>query len=278
VIPRVLVARSCWQVITGELDRVAPREGVLLPLVALDRRAPGADPCAPLGLGDLARVVLAEVRCLPPHLQHNDLARVAALPCADAWADDVVLPLVRRHPRLRAAAYLHSHPFAVERTWPSGGDLEGHMLPMLARNAEAGLDASFSFIACGAAGGGWRLPCFALEPGGRVVALGAAEVVDDGCDAIRRARTPRAPGHLVRRWKQQLRRRGLALRADELFDGWSRVRVRLGAHRVLVALFPVDFPAAPPRYHLVDLRSRAARRLDLAFSVDGAEVARAEAA
>jgi hypothetical protein len=280
ITPRILVARSCWEVITGELDRVAPAEGVLLPLVALDRRSPDADPCAPVGLRELAAVVLAEVRCLPPHLQHNGLARVAALPSADAWADGVVLPLVRRAPRLRAAAYLHSHPFAIGHTWPSAGDVEGHMIPLWRRNAEAGLDASFSFIACAAGGGGWRLPCFALggDARGRVVELGAAEVVDDDHDAIRRARAPRASRCLLRRWRHQLHRRGLALRADELFDGWSRVRVRLGAHRVLVALFPVDFPGAPPRYHLVDLRTRASRRLDLAFSADAAEVLRAEAA
>jgi len=281
MIPRVVVARSSWDVITGELDRVAPREGVLLPLVALERRAPDADPCAPIGLEDLDAVVLAEVRCLPPHLQHNGIARVAALPCADAWADSVVLPLVRRYPRLRAAAYLHSHPFAIEHTWPSGGDVEGHMRPMLRRNAEAGLLASFSFIACGArGGGGWRLPCFALDGRGRVVSLGAAEVVDDGDGAIRRARRERAPRCLVRRWRQQLSRRGLAVRADELFDGWSRVRVRLDARRVLVALFPLDFPAAPPRYHVVDLRTGAARRLELRFSVEATEVlaAGAEAA
>ena len=277
--PRVIVARSCWEVITRELDRVAPREGVLLPLVALDRRSPDADPCAPVGLRDLAAVVLAEVGCVPPHLQHNGLAHVTALPSADAWADGVVLPLVRRYPRLRAAAYLHSHPFATAHTWPSGGDIAGHMLPMLRRNTEAGLDASFSFIACGAGDGrGWRLPCFAMDARGRVVELGAAEVVDDDDDAIRRARSRRASRCLLRRWKHQLHRRGLALRADELFDGWSRVRVGLGAHHVLVALFPVDFPGAPPRYHLVDLRTRAARRLDLEFSVDGTEVLRAEAA
>jgi hypothetical protein len=277
VTPRVVVARSCWEIITRELDRVAPHEGVLLPLVALDRRWADADPCAPVGLRDLAAVVLAEVRCLPPHLQQNSLAHVAALPCADVWADGVVLPLVRRHPRLRAAAYLHSHPFATGHTRPSSGDVTGHMLPLLRRNAEAGLEASFSFIACGH-GRGWRLPCFAMDARGRVVELGAAEVVDDGDDAIRRARAPRPARHLLRRWKHQLRRRGLALRADELFDGWSRVRIRLGAHHVLVALFPVDFPGAPPRYHLVDLRTGAAHRLDLRFSVEAAEVPRAEAA
>jgi hypothetical protein len=184
---------------------------------------------------------------------------------------------VRRHPRLRAAAYLHSHPFAIGRTWPSGGDLEGHMLPMLRRNAEAGLEASFSFIAC-RGGGGWRLPCFAMDARGRVIELDAPEVVDDGDEAIRRARSERASRCLVRRWRQQLQRRGLAPRADELFDGWSRVRVRLGGERVLVALFPLDFPAAPPRYHLVDLRTRAARRLALRFSLDAGEVALAEAA
>jgi hypothetical protein len=276
VTPRVVVARSCWEVITRELDRVAPNEGVLLPLVALDRRWPDADPCAPVGLPDLAAVVLAEVRCLPAHLQHNSLAHVAALPCADAWADGVVLPLVRRHPRLRAAAYLHSHPFAAGHTRPSAGDITGHMLPLLRRNAEAGLDASFSFIAC-PGGRTWRLSCFAMDARRHILDLGAAEIVDDDDPAIRRARTERPTRPLLRRWKHQLRRRGLALRADELFDGWSRVRIWLGDH-VLVALFPIDFPAAPPRYHLVDLRTQAARRLDLHFSVEATEISRAEAA
>src|SRR5688572_30731976 len=117
---RVLVAQACWETIVRELDRVAPREGVLLPLVAIEHRA---EPCAPIELRDIAAVVLAQVRCVPPELQHNAMAHVAALPRTDAWADEVVLPLVRRHPRLRAAAYLHSHPFATEHTWPSTGDV-----------------------------------------------------------------------------------------------------------------------------------------------------------
>jgi len=274
---RIVVARDSWQVITRELDRVAPDEGVLLPVVALEHRA---DPCAPIALADLTTVVLAAVRCVPPELQRGSLMRVVALPRSDAWADGVVGELVRRHPRVRAAAYLHSHPFADDRTWPSGADIDGHMRPLLARNAEAGLCASFSFIAC-RRGRGWALPCFAMDARGRVSELGDSEVVDDDCPAIVHARAGRTSRPVLKRWRAELRRRGFAPRLDELFGGWSRVRIPLDGHRVVVALFPVDFPATPPQYHLVDTRTRRAERLDLAFALDGGEIralSRAEAA
>lgn len=262
---RIVVAQSCWNAIAFELERVAPREGVVLPLVAIEHRC---EPCAPIELADITTLAIAEVRCLPPALQHNTLVRVAALPCSDAWADAVVLPLVRRFPRLRTAAYLHSHPFAAERTFPSGGDVDGHMRPLLARNRSGGLHAAFSFIACGR----WRLPCFALDGAGRVVELGEAELVEDADPIIARARAARPPRFWLKRWKQRLRARGLAPQLDELFDGWTRARVPLDAHRVLVALFSLAFPAEPPRYHVVDRRTGRATRLPLAFSLDACEV------
>ncbi|MEW5848788.1 MAG: hypothetical protein AB2A00_08235 [Myxococcota bacterium] len=275
--PRVVVARSCWNAITTELDRVAPLEGVLLPLVALDLRDSHANPCSPVGLLDVATVVLAEARCLPPRLQHNSAARVLALPQADAWADGVVVPLVRRHPRLRAAAYLHSHPFATEQTWPSGGDVHGHMVPLLRRNVDAGLQVSFSFIACRSRDQrGWLLPCFAMDARERVVELGNAEVVADNDDAVVRARhlsLQRTPARfLLRRWRQQLRRHGLTPRVDELFDGWVRAKIRVDGQRVLVVLFPMDFPSTAPRYHLVNSRTGQVQRLDVSFRCDATEV------
>src|SRR5262245_28678363 len=110
----VIVAHSVWQTIVGELDRVTPREGVLLPLVALETRS--ANPCATIELSAITTLVLAEARCLPPHLQSQSAVHVEALPRSDAWADAMVESLVHRSPRLRAAAYLHSHPFAYEHT------------------------------------------------------------------------------------------------------------------------------------------------------------------
>ena len=276
---KILVARSSWNTITEELDRVAPREGVLLPLVALELHH--ENPCATIGLRDLAALVLAEVRCVPRHLQINSVAHVAALPSSDAWADETVLPLTRRYPRLRPAAYLHSHPFAVARTWPSSGDIDGHMRPLLARNADASLAASFSFIACTAFDGGWHLPCFAMDARQRVVELGNAEVVDDDHASIVRARQQRVSRFLVRRWKRQLERHGIEFCEDELFDGWLRFKIRITPTQMLVVLLPVDVPATPPRYHLIDLSTHQARQLDLTFSLEAAEVVslcRAEAA
>jgi hypothetical protein len=263
---RVVVAQSCWTAITFELDRVAPREGVVLPLIALEHQAA---PCAPIRLADITSVAIADARCVPAHLQHNALLRVAALPQADAWADSVVLPLVRRYPRLRAAAYLHSHPFTDARTWPSGGDIDGHMKPLLARNRACSLFASFSFIACGR----WKLPCFAMDEAQRVVELGDAEIVDDADPIIVRARTERAPRFWLKRWKQRLRGRGLSVHVDELFDGWTRAKIALDAHRVQVVLFPIDFPTEAPLYFVVDRRTGRAERVDRTFSLEGEEVA-----
>lgn len=263
---RIVVAQSCWTAITFELDRVAPREGVVLPLVALEHRAA---PCAPIGLAEITTLAIADARSVPPQLQDNALFGVTARPSADAWADSVVLPLVRRYPRLRAAAYLHSHPFAHARTWPSGGDIDGHMTPLLARNRACGLDVAFSFIACGR----WKLPCFAMDAGRRVVELGDAEVVDDADPIIVRARAERAPRSWLKRWKQRLRARGLSVHIDELFDGWTRAKIELDAQRIQVVLFSIDFPTEAPLYFVVDRRTRRSERVDRRFSIDAEEVA-----
>ncbi len=275
---RIVVAQSSWNVISRELDRVAPDEGVLLPLVALEHDNDSLGPCAPIGLTDVSALVLAEVRCVPPELQRNSLMRVATLPSSDTWADGIVHELVRRHPRVRAAAYLHSHPFCERSTWPSPADIDGHMRPLLARNAEAGLYASFSFIAC-RNGSGWALPCFAMDARGRVSELGDSEVIDDRDDLVVRARAGRTSRPWLKRWRSELRRLGFWPRLDELFGGWSRVRVPLDRHRVLVALFPIEFPALPAQYHVVDTRTRCSEQLPLAFGVtEILALARAEAA
>jgi hypothetical protein len=132
-----------------------------------------------------------------------------------------------------------------------------------------GLDAAFSFIACGR----WRLPCFAMTAARRVIELGEAEVVDDADPAIVRARAPRPPRFWLKRWKQRLRARGLAPQLDELFDGWTRARVPLDAHHVMVVLFPLAFPDEAPQYFVVDRRTGRTERLDRTFSLDAREVA-----
>ncbi len=242
----VLVARSAWDTITAELDRVAPREGVLLPLVALERLG-GDAPCAPMRLADIETVVLAEAIRVPAHLQANSLAHVSALRGADALVDAQVRALVRRSPRLRTAAFLHSHPFAARSTWPSHGDITGHLEPQLAHNQTCGLEASFSFIACGR----WHLPCFAMDAHRRVIPLGDAEVVPDTDPHVVRARASRPRRFWLRDWLAQWIDRGFTPRVDELFDGWLRARIELAARRVLVVLFPLAFPALPARYHVV---------------------------
>ncbi len=112
-----------------------------------------------------------------------------------------------------------------------------------------------------------------MDASGRVIALGATEIVDDADPIIARARTQRPPRFWLKRWKQRLRARGLAPHVDELFDGWTRARIALDAHRILVVLFPLDFPDAPPRYFVVDKRTRTSKPLDLRFSLDAQEVA-----
>jgi len=266
----VVVARSAWKTIVDELDRVAPREGVLLPLVALEARTP--HPCTSIKLGAIDTLVLAEAHCVPPHLQEQSTVHVEALPTSDAWADDIVADSLRRSPRLRAAAYLHSHPFAFHRTSPSRGDIDGHMKPLLGRNTDAGLEASFSFIACTSWRGSWNLPCFAMDPRERVIELGNSVVVADDDPRVVRALAPRRSRSLVRRWRRHLLRHGFTVTVDDLFGGWIRARVAIAPDLVLVVLFPLDCPASPPRYDLVDTRAQTAHALSLDFSPTAMEV------
>jgi len=244
--PAVWIEGSCWDTVVAELDRVAPDEGVLLPLVGL-RRPPGSHPCNTIDLEELLSITIADVVRIPAHLQRNSSVLVSLLPGTDAWLDGELAARVAGRPALRSAAYLHSHPFAVERTWPSAGDIQGHMVPLLRRNREAALNSSFSFIACRSRTRGWRLQCFALDGAGRVVDLGFAEPIAADHGAVMRALAPslrrRPDGAALKKMRQVLKRCGYRATLDELFDGWMRLRVNVGA-RVLVGLFAQDFRAS----------------------------------
>lgn len=291
MMPRLQIGASCWAAVRRELDRVLPHEGLVVPLLAAQRRRPLTDPCGPISLADLRRLVIARAVRIPAELQVNTFARVSVLPSTDALINQEVAAIIDRHPALRPCAYLHSHPFARGWTRPSRGlrgDVEGHMLPLLARNQQSGLNAAFSFIACGdglkfssnsrkastsleVSSGGWLLQGFALvgttSGGHQLVDLGLVEPVPDDCAAMRRALLPplarRTPWRfLLRRWRRELRRQGLRIRSDELFGGWQRVAVPLDQRRDAVVLLPIDFPRDRARIFVVE-RGRPTRELHL---------------
>ncbi|MBN2361999.1 MAG: hypothetical protein JXR83_21285 [Deltaproteobacteria bacterium] len=262
---RVEITESCWRRVVAELDRVAPDEGIAVPLLALTMRDQARNPCAMIELDDIARATIAQLVLVPDGQQVNRVVRVSVLPHTDQIVNAEVARLLGRFPRLRACAYLHSHPFAIGSTRPSRGqscDYEGHMLPLWRDNRAAGLDTSFSFIACrDPLGRGWRLCCFALDGRGEIVDLGWAQVVADP-DASR-------PGPLqlgveqrdplrqvLRGFRRELRRRGWYCCSDELFDGWQRTVVRIDAQWAAAILLPIDFPDRAPLFFLVDRRRR----------------------
>ena len=261
--PRALISRFAFRQVVAELDRVAPNEGILVPLCALSLRDSEQNPCATMPLSALAEILIAAVVLVPQDRQVNQGTRVSVRPHTDPVVNEKVEALTRRFPRLRACAYLHSHPFARGRTWPSSGarcDYDGHMLPLCARNTEAGLSTSFSFIACRTLNGrGWLLQTFALDETQRAVDLGFAQIIDDDGPRVVKALMPslksRAEARsILRHWLRDARRRGFATQEDELFDGWQRLKVRLDHGLVLVGLVPIDFPASPPRFYMVDRR------------------------
>ncbi len=264
---RIKIGASCWRQVTTELNRTFPLEGVALPLVGLIPRRADFNPCATMELQDIRTVVLARVVLVPGELQVNQYARVGVRSRTDRVVNREVERLTRRFPRLRACAYLHSHPFAHGSTWPSSGcrgDYEGHMLPLLRRNRDAALNTSFSFIACRGERGGWRLQGFALGGDERVVDLGFAAVVPDDDPELgyplRRPRIWRPPyRQVLRRWRRELKRARLPFVYDELFDGWQRCVIEAGPDRALVILLPMDFPDRAPWYHVVHKGSGAAR-------------------
>ena len=261
--PRVLVHPACWSRLVAELDRVSPCEGLAVPLVALLRRA-AHNPCASIELAELDALVIARIVLVPGERQLNAPLRVGVVQCTDDVVNARIAAELRRFPRLRACAYLHSHPFARGTTRPSGTDIEGHMVPLLRHNRDAQLNAAFSFIACRAEDGrGWRLHGFALDAGGGVVELGPAALAGDASLLHRLLLPPlarRAPfRHLLRRWRRELRRAGLRHRTDEVFDGWVRTVVTLAEGRRAVILVPLDFPLTEPRVFVVHRGDTTAR-------------------
>jgi hypothetical protein len=271
MLPDVLITESCWARVCDELDRVLPSEGLAVPLVWLKRRMPDPGPTALLRLDQIERVVVATAVLVPPELQMNAGFRVGVLARTDERIAGATRSLIRRHPRLRACAHLHSHPFARGQTRPSRGatcDYEGHMLPLLSRNREAGLAASFSFIACRALGGdGWALHCFALDEWGDIVDLGpASRIADSHPDAAApfMPALPRRPVfRLVRAWLGALARRGIEHRLDELFDGWLRIIVHPIEQTSLVVLLPLAFPRSDAQLFVWDRVANATHRLEV---------------
>jgi len=263
MLPEVKIAPACWREIQAELDRVFPCEGLVVPLVTLTPRSPDHDPWATLRLEEIGEVMIARAVKVPDALQINSHARVSVRPRTDALVNAEVETLLTRYPRLRACAYLHSHPFAIGSTWPSRGlrgDYEGHMIPLLEHDQRAGLETCFSFIACrDRHGTGWRLRCFALDPQRRIVDLGFATPVEDPVEVYQRHLVPGFEARplltrVLERWRAELRRRGFEPRTDELFDGWQRTVVDLDGRHACAVLLPITFPLAPARCFLVDRR------------------------
>ena len=253
--PRVLVHPTCWSQLVAELDRVYPCEGLAVPLVALLRGAE-VNPCASVGLDEIDELIIARAVLVPGEYQVNGPLRVGVVQRTDDVVNARIAAELRRFPRLRACAYLHSHPFARERTWPSGADIEGHMVSLLQHNRGAQLQAAFSFIACRASdGSAWHLHSFALDASGRVVDLGRAAPAEDASLLHRLLLPPLAQrppfSHLLRRWRRELRRAGLRHETDQVFDGWVRTIIQLPHERRAVILVPLDFPLTAPRCFVV---------------------------
>lgn len=262
----IKISASCWSRVAAELDRTYPLEGVLLPLVGLVPWRRDFNPCATMELEDIRSIVMARVVLVPGDLQVNQYARVGVRSHTDRVVNREVERLTREFPRLRACAYLHSHPFAHRSTWPSSGcrgDYEGHMLPLLRRNRDAALNTCFSFIACGEETD-WRLQGFALDRNEQVVDLGFAAAVPDEDPDLRHALHPsqirRSPlRQVMRQWRRELKRARLPCHSDELFDGWQRFVIEAGPGLAAVILLPLDFPDHPPRCHVVHQASGVAR-------------------
>jgi hypothetical protein len=131
------------------------------------------------------------------------------------------------------------------------------MIPLLERNRDAGLAASFSFIACRtSADDGWELHAFALDERARILELGLARRIPDfHPDAIAALVPPltRRPVHrLVRGWLNRLRRAGIHFRLDDLFDGWLRIILDASKRTSLVVLLPICFPRQPAQLFIWD--------------------------
>lgn len=278
--PRLSVSARCWTDITRELERVAPAEAVLVPVVQVVRRD---DPWRTAGLHDVVEVRLVEVVRVAPDKQRNGSAYVSVVAGTDPDVDRAVLRLTRRMPALRTAAYLHSHPFSRGRTFASGTDHRGHMIPLLARNEAAGLGASFSFIACrDGTGRGWRLQCFALDRAAplEVVDAGFCTVEADDSSAMRGARLPgvlQRERAALRAWRTALRRRGWRVCFRQLLDGWVRARVDVDTHRTVAVFFPHEFGVSTRsvRTVLVDRRVGHSVPASVVFDEQGDALAQA---
>ena len=265
--PRFLMGMRAWRELSAELERVAPAEGLAIPLMALELRHGLAHPAQTLHLEHIKRVLIPRLFFLPARLQANHAARVQALAGSDAHLQTRIDHCLDLYPRLRPAGFIHSNPFASLHTWPSSGargDIEGHLLPLRARNLEAGLATSFSLIACRKGkGSGWRLQAFALDRHKRVRDCGLVRPAPDSHPALRRALRGNALQRQAGRdrlgpWLADMEHAGFLIEMRTLFDGWLRCDLNRGSLRCRSILLPPDFPRqAPLSYALGSMGWRA---------------------
>ncbi len=257
--PRFLMGMRAWQELCGELDRVAPDEGLAVPLMSIELRRGLAHPVQTMYLDQIKHVIIPRLFLLPGHLQDNRWARVQAL----AGSDDALQSRIDRcldlYPRLRPAGFIHSHPFAKARTWPSSGprgDIEGHLKPLMQRNGQSGLATGFSLIACrNRSGRGWKLQAFALDRQGQVSDCGMVQPAPEGHPALRRAlrghaMQQQAGRKIILPWLQHMKSSGLQVQTQSLFDGWLRCDLSRNEERLISVLLPADFPRHSPRVYL----------------------------
>jgi hypothetical protein len=291
--PSILISFPTWKKIVAEVAFWAnhgqqqqghPYEATFYPLGTVQLRQPAmVGPFTPIRLSNVSEILLDEV-FLPPRqfTQYTStsaqFSNLAASELTQDFQQAMQLALARRA-QLLFLGPGHSHPFAVDNTWPSYTDIHGHMLPYRQQNEELlGLEFSLALIVVQRAFGRqagfpiskatepyradpttWQACAFAIDETRQLQALGKARIVSDNHPQMRQARRRSFfQTRQGRRWeKQQQAALGSKLLEHARWPGgWTTFLIQQTPTAAQLLSFSPYFPQVAPLQQTVQLQQR----------------------
>jgi hypothetical protein len=276
-LPSVLIGQQAWEKICAEVSYWAnkgkregrgPLESVFYPLAAVKlQEYPFRTPFDLIELSDVKQFIIGDV-FLPPR-EFVDYSSCSAQFRAREGDEermqkafsDGVSEINRLFPQLLFLGPGHSHPFAIDDTFPSRTDVEHHIRPYRRKNEELlGFNFSLALIIVqDSSRRGWQACAFAMDKEEQLRYLGLAQVLPKRHRKINCARAK--PFYRTRRgriWeaRQKAQLRDRLIEHERWPGGWTSFLIKHDQQEATLVMVPPRFPRESPLEQNISLATR----------------------
>lgn len=276
-LPKVIITKDCWKKISAEVTKWAhygeakcgsPYEAVFYPMVSLQlHKESNITPFCDIELSDVAAFVVADVYIPPAEFTCYDVTSArfqthdGNQEKMDLAFQDGLSAINRRDPRLLFFGPGHSHPFAINKTYPSSTDVNYHIRPYRRKNEEL-LGCRFSLaliVAKRSDRKDWQACAFAMNGREEVIDLGIAQILDRQDSSMRTAlMRPYYQRIKGRAWEtKQKNQLGKALLEFARWPGgWTTFMIEQDQDKAKLVIVPPDFPFTTILIQYISIKDR----------------------